>query len=140
MTRKILLCAMAVLFLCSFWPATFTVAQNVAPLNASGLVKLGDKIRYGSYSIYKIGEGIYQINDNEGHQPDGILGALGVDMYLICGDNKALMIDLGNNYISGYAGDKLRPRAKSFAPWCTGWQAKGRLNLQLRTCIRIMMA
>jgi glyoxylase-like metal-dependent hydrolase (beta-lactamase superfamily II) len=113
MTRKILLCAMAVLFLCSFWPATFTVAQNVAPLNASGLVKLGDKIRYGSYSIYKIGEGIYQINDNEGHQPDGILGALGVDMYLICGDNKALMIDLGNNYISGYAGDKLRPRANA---------------------------
>jgi glyoxylase-like metal-dependent hydrolase (beta-lactamase superfamily II) len=110
MARKVLLRATVVLFLCSCLLAVFTFAQEVAPFNASGLVKLGDKIRYGSYSIYEIGEGIYQINDNDAHQPDGLLGALGTDMYLICGEQKALMIDLGNNYIDGYTGDKLRPR------------------------------
>jgi glyoxylase-like metal-dependent hydrolase (beta-lactamase superfamily II) len=113
MARKVMLSAVAVLLLCSFLLATSAFAQEIAPFSAAGLVKLGDKIRYGSYSIFKIGEGIYQINDNEGHQPDGILGALGVDMYLVCGEKKALMIDLGNNYVGGYTGDNLRPRANA---------------------------
>ncbi len=31
-------------------------------------------------------------------------------MYLIRGTAKALLIDLGNNYIDGYAGDEIPPR------------------------------
>ena len=56
----------------------------------------------------KIGEGIYQINDPGVTTGKG--GAWGVDMYLVCGDSKALMIDLGNNYIDGYEKDLIPPR------------------------------
>jgi glyoxylase-like metal-dependent hydrolase (beta-lactamase superfamily II) len=110
MVRRSISRSAAILILCSLLGVTVAPAQEVAPFNASQLAKLGDKIRYGSYSIYKIGDGVYQINDNDSHQTDGILGANGVDMYLICGETKALMVDLGNNYIEGYAPDKLRPR------------------------------
>jgi glyoxylase-like metal-dependent hydrolase (beta-lactamase superfamily II) len=37
-------------------------------------------------------------------------GLIGTDIYLICGEEKALMIDLGNNYIDGFPGDKIAPR------------------------------
>jgi glyoxylase-like metal-dependent hydrolase (beta-lactamase superfamily II) len=110
MTKKVMQRTLAALFLFSLLLATAAHAQELAPFNASGLAKLGDKVRYGSYSIYKIGEGIYQINDRDAHQLDGIMGAQGVDMYLLCGETKALMVDSGNNYIEGYAKDKLRPR------------------------------
>jgi glyoxylase-like metal-dependent hydrolase (beta-lactamase superfamily II) len=110
MVRRVIPRSLVALFLCGLLLTTFAFAQEIAPFSASQLVKLGDKVRYGSYTIHEIGEGSYQINDNEGHQADGVLGALGVDMYLICGQTKALMIDLGNNYIDGYAPDKLRPR------------------------------
>jgi glyoxylase-like metal-dependent hydrolase (beta-lactamase superfamily II) len=89
----------------------FTVrafAQTVPPFDASGLVNLGDSVKYGSYIIYKIGEGIYKIND-PGDKTTR-LGGLGVDMYLIRGANKAFMVDLGNNYIDGFAFDLIKPR------------------------------
>lgn len=63
MARKVMSWLMVVLFLCSFLLATFAAAAEVAPFDASRLVELGDNIRYGSYKIIKIGEGIYQIND-----------------------------------------------------------------------------
>jgi glyoxylase-like metal-dependent hydrolase (beta-lactamase superfamily II) len=75
----------------------------------SKLRQLGDSVHYGSYNIYKIGEDIYKINDPG--DPEAILGGLiGTDIYLICGENKALMIDLGNNYIDGYEKDRIKPR------------------------------
>jgi glyoxylase-like metal-dependent hydrolase (beta-lactamase superfamily II) len=75
----------------------------------SRLIHLGDSIRYGSYNIFKIGEEIYKINDPG--SPEAILGGLiGTDIYLICGKEKALMIDLGNNYIDGFKGDLIAPR------------------------------
>jgi glyoxylase-like metal-dependent hydrolase (beta-lactamase superfamily II) len=100
--------AMAVLVLCSVLVTASALAQSVAPFKASSLVKLGDNAKYGSYVIYKIGEGIYQLNDPGDKATKG--GGWGVDMYLICGTNKALMIDLGNNYIDGYEKDALPPR------------------------------
>jgi glyoxylase-like metal-dependent hydrolase (beta-lactamase superfamily II) len=75
----------------------------------SKLKKLGDSVHYGSYFIYKIGEDIYKINDPG--DPEAILGGLiGTDIYLICGESKALMIDLGNNYIDGFEKDLIKPR------------------------------
>jgi hypothetical protein len=74
-------------------------AQTVAPFKASSLVKPGDEIKYGSYLIRKIGDKAYQINDPGDKTTKG--GGWGVDMYLVCGTKKALMIDLGNNYIDG---------------------------------------
>ncbi len=62
----------------------------------------------GSYVVYKIGEGLYKINDPGVTTGKG--GAWGVDMYLVCGDTRALLIDLGNNYIDGYAKDVIAPR------------------------------
>lgn len=110
MARKNMLRFITVFFLCSLLLVPFTLAQNVAPFNASGLVKLGDKTQYGIYTIYKIGEGIYQISDHELHQPDGLKGATGSAMYLIVGEKKAMIIDLGNDYIDGAAQDNLKPR------------------------------
>lgn len=89
----------------------FTVrafAQPAPPFDASGLVNPGDNVKYGSYVIYKIGDGIYKIND-PGDKATR-LGGLGVDMYLIRGADKAFMVDLGNNYIDGYAFDLIKPR------------------------------
>jgi len=75
----------------------------------SKLKQLGDSVHYGSYHIYKIGEDIYKINDPG--DPEAILGGrIGTDIYLICGDTKALMIDLGNNYIDGFEKDLIKPR------------------------------
>ena len=75
----------------------------------SKLKQLGDSVHYGSYFIYKIGADIYKINDPG--DPEAILGGLiGTDIYLICGESKALMIDLGNNYIDGYEKDLIKSR------------------------------
>jgi len=77
--------------------------------NPSKLKQLGDSVHYGSYIIYKIGADIYKINDPG--DPEAILGGLiGTDIYLICGESKALMIDLGNNYIDGFEKDMIKPR------------------------------
>lgn len=103
--KKIMLLAITTIFMCNF---AFT--QEVVPFKASLLVKLGDKIEYGIYTVCKIGEGIYQISDHDLHQPEARLGATGSAMYLICGEKKAMIIDLGNNYIDGNTGDNLKPR------------------------------
>ena len=94
--------------LCAVLPAISASAQAVAPFDSSHLVALGDAAKYGSYVVYKIGEGIYKINDPGVTTGRG--GAWGVDMYLIRGETRALMIDLGNNYIDGYEMDLIAPR------------------------------
>ena len=63
--------------------------QAVPAFNASGLVKLGDSVKYGSYSIIKLGDGIYQLEDS-GDPKAKAGGLIGVDMYLIRGTAKAL--------------------------------------------------
>lgn len=81
----------------------------VPAFDASGLVELGDATRYGSYEVIKIGDRIYELKDSG--DPRAVKGGLiGTDMYLVCGTTKALLVDLGNNYIDGYEGDKILPR------------------------------
>jgi len=105
MFRRCLLHAVIVLSIA----AVSTYAQEVPEFDASGLVKVGDSVRYGSYDVIKIGDRIYQLKDQG--DPRAVKGGLiGVDMYLICGTDKALLVDLGNNYIDGYEGDKILPR------------------------------
>jgi len=90
---------------------SFSCTQQVITngFDPSKLKQLGDSVHYGSYNIYKIGEDIYKINDPG--DPEAILGGLiGTDIYLICGESKALMIDLGNNYIDGFEKDLIKPR------------------------------
>jgi glyoxylase-like metal-dependent hydrolase (beta-lactamase superfamily II)/S-formylglutathione hydrolase FrmB len=87
---------------------TSSISQQVTPFDASTLIKPGDEVRYGSYLIRKIGDRAFQINDPGDKSTKG--GGWGVDMYLVCGTKKALMIDLGNNYITGYEKDLLKPR------------------------------
>jgi hypothetical protein len=96
MLRNVIRCTTTIFILCGLF-ALCAFAQTVPVINASALVKLGDNVRYGSYRIIKIGEGTYQINDRDSRQVNGLKGALGVDIYLICGEIKALMIDLGND-------------------------------------------
>jgi glyoxylase-like metal-dependent hydrolase (beta-lactamase superfamily II) len=91
-------------------------AQSGSSFDASPLVNPGDHVTYGSYIIYKIGDGVYKINDPGVTTGKG--GAWGVDMYLICGENKALMIDLGNNYIEGYEKDLIAPRKNAANELC----------------------
>jgi glyoxylase-like metal-dependent hydrolase (beta-lactamase superfamily II) len=87
----------------------FAVGQTVPKFDASGLVQIGDKVKYGSYEMIKIGNGIYQIKDYG--DPKALAGGrVGTDMYMILGTTKALMVDLGNNYITGYKGDAIPPR------------------------------
>jgi glyoxylase-like metal-dependent hydrolase (beta-lactamase superfamily II) len=100
--------AITVMILCIILLASSAYAQSVVSFNPSPLVKLGDSAKYGSYVIYKIGEGIYKINDPG--TATAVKGGKGVDMYLICGEKKALMVDVGNNYIDGYEKDLIAPR------------------------------
>ena len=83
--------------------------KNMDGFSTSALTSPGDSVHYGSYIIYKIGDDTYKICDpgTPGLKGGGLVG---VDMYLICGKEKALMIDLGNNYIDGYEGDLITPR------------------------------
>jgi glyoxylase-like metal-dependent hydrolase (beta-lactamase superfamily II) len=106
--RKAIHCFAPFMVLCSILFTTPAKAQAVNQFDAGKLVNQGDHVKYGSYIIYKIDEGIYQINDPGVTTGKG--GAWGVDMYLVCGDSKALMIDLGNNYIDGYEKDLIPPR------------------------------
>ena len=89
--------------------AGYAFGQAPPAFNAAGLVKPGDTMKYGSYSILKIGDRIYQFRDSGDPKAKGG-GLVGVDMYVICGATKALLVDLGNNYIDGYAGDEIPPR------------------------------
>ena len=84
------------------------IARAVAPFKASSLVKPGDEVKFGSYLIRKIGDKAFQINDPGDKTTKG--GGWGVDMYLVCGTKKALLIDLGNNYITGYEKDLVKLR------------------------------
>jgi glyoxylase-like metal-dependent hydrolase (beta-lactamase superfamily II) len=59
------------------------------------LAKLGDTAAYGPYQVIKIGDGIYQLNDERGSKTAGGAPA-GVDRYLIRGTTKALLIDPGS--------------------------------------------
>ena len=59
--------------------------------NPSGLVKLGDVVRYGSYEVIRIGDRIYQLKDS-GDPRAQKGGLIGTDMYLICGTTKALLV------------------------------------------------
>lgn len=88
--------------------STSAIARPFTPFNPATLINKGDEIRYGSYLIRKIGDKVYQINDPGDKSTKG--GGWGVDMYLVCGTKKALLIDLGNNYINGYEKDLLKPR------------------------------
>ncbi len=112
---------------------TVACAFGQAPpeFNTSGLVKLGDTVSYGSYRIIKIGDGIYQIND-PGDPKAKAGGLIGVDMYMIRGTEKALLIDLGNNYIDGYSKDEIPPRknaAEEFLAVVNG--LRGKLPLEV---------
>jgi glyoxylase-like metal-dependent hydrolase (beta-lactamase superfamily II) len=86
-------------------------AQPAAAFDASKLARPGDEVKYGSYLVRKIGDRAFQINDPGDKSTKG--GGWGVDMYLVCGTRKALLIDLGNNYIAGYEKDALKPRANA---------------------------
>ncbi len=100
-----------VIMLVSILTSSFACTQQAITtgFDPSKLKQLGDSVHYGSYYIYKIGEDIYKINDPG--DPEAILGGLiGTDIYLICGESKALMIDLGNNYIDGFEKDLIKPR------------------------------
>ena len=108
MSRSLVPRVVASLFVCTALPATPALAEGAATFDASPLVAVGDTVRYGSYTVKKIGEGIYQLDDRSPERTTG-----GVDMYLIRGETRALMVDLGNNYIVGYAPDKRTPRANA---------------------------
>jgi glyoxylase-like metal-dependent hydrolase (beta-lactamase superfamily II) len=100
-----------VIMLFSILIAGFACTQQAfaSGFDPSKLKQLGDSVHYSSYYIYKIGEDIYKISDPG--DPEAILGGLiGTDIYLICGKSKALMIDLGNNYIDGFEKDLIKPR------------------------------
>ncbi len=75
---------------------------------ASSLVKPGDSVSYGSYKIIQISDGIYQITDPGVTTGKG--GDWGVDLYLVCGKSRALVIDTGNNYMDGSEKDLIAPR------------------------------
>lgn len=91
--------------------STFVKEQPVTSFDGSMLVKTGDEVRYGSYLVRRIGDGIFQINDPGDKSTKG--GGWGVDMYLVRGSKKSLLIDLGNNYINGYEKDLLKPRFRA---------------------------
>ena len=82
--------------------------KRVESFNAALLVKPGDEVNYGSYLIRKIGNNSYQLNDPGDTNTKG--GGWGVDMYMVCGESKAMLFDLGNNYIDGYEKDLIAPR------------------------------
>ena len=65
LARKAIRCLAPLLVLCSLWFAMPAKAQSVTPFDAGKLVNQGDNVKYGSYIVYKIGDGIYQINDPE---------------------------------------------------------------------------
>ena len=111
--------------------AVCAFGQAAPAFKPTGLVKLGDSVKYGSYSIIKLGDGIYQIADR-GDPKAKAGGLIGVDMYVVLGASKALLVDLGNNYIDGYPGDAIPPRknaAEEFLAVVDG--LRGKLPLEV---------
>ena len=98
----------AALMICSLFAAHGLAQAAAATFNAAALRNTGDSVKYGSYVVHQVGDGIYKINDPGVTTGKG--GAWGVDIYLVRGRNKALVIDLGNNYMVGYAPDLIAPR------------------------------
>ncbi len=107
MMRKVIRRVLIALMICGSMTGP-AIAQAATSFSAAALINVGDNVKYGSYVVYKIGEGIYKINDPGVTTGKG--GAWGVDIYLIRGKTKALVIDLGNNYMLGYAADLIAPR------------------------------
>ncbi len=121
---------LGIFIVCITLLSTSAVGKTVAPFDASPLVTIGDSVSYGSYIIYKLDEGIFKINDPGTTTGSG--GAWGVDMYLICGEKKALMIDLGNNYINGKAGNNIAPRENAAEELrAVVYGLKGKLPLEI---------
>jgi glyoxylase-like metal-dependent hydrolase (beta-lactamase superfamily II) len=88
-------------------------------------------LNYGSYSIILLADGIYQIADR-GDPKARFGGLVGVDMYLVRGTSKALLIDLGNNYIDGYPGDLIPPRPHAAAQFLSLLDGlRGKLPLEV---------
>lgn len=106
MFRKSLLLLAALLLIA----APFASSQAPLPFNTSTLVNPGDTAHFGSYQVIKIATGIYQISD-PGDPKAKMAGLIGTDIYVINGAAKALIIDLGNNYIDGYKADEIPPPA-----------------------------
>ncbi len=105
MSRRCLKHAVLALFL-----GAIAASVDAAPaFDASVLVKPGDMVRHGSYQVIRIGDGIHQLKDS-GDPRAQKGGLIGTDMYLVRGTTKALLVDLGNNYIDGYVGDAIPPR------------------------------
>ena len=100
--------SLVVLLLCCMVFSTSGFAQTKVSFDPSKLNIPGDEVRYGSYLIRQISDGAYQINDPGDKKTKS--GGWGVDMYLVCGSDKALMIDLGNNYIKGRESNLIVPR------------------------------
>ena len=110
--------------------STSAIARPFTQFDPATLINNGDEVRYGSYLIRKIGDGIFQINDPGDKSTKG--GGWGVDMSLVCGPKTALLIDLGNNYINGYEKDLLKPRpnaAEEFLSLIDG--LSGKLPLEI---------
>jgi glyoxylase-like metal-dependent hydrolase (beta-lactamase superfamily II) len=93
--------------LCNLF-VTAGIAHAAQAFNAAALAHDGDNVAYGSYVVYRVGNGIYKINDPGVKTGKG--GAWGVDSYLVVGKARAFMVDLGNNYIDGYPQDLIAPR------------------------------
>lgn len=106
--------AVIVLFCILVSSFAYTQAATTSDFDSSKLIKPGDSVNYGSYIVYKIGDGVYKICDKGTPGLKGG-GLVGVDIYLICGKKKALMVDLGNNYMDGYKGDLITPRENAKA-------------------------
>ena len=68
--------------------APWAPGQAAPAFHASGLVKPGDAAKYGSYSIIKIGDGVYQIA-GRGDPKAKAGGLIGADMYLIRGASRS---------------------------------------------------
>ena len=84
--RVVLPSIVAVLIMSGVLLTGSAFAQPVTPFKATSLVKPGDEVRYGSYLVRKIGDGIYQLNDPGDKETKG--GGWGVDMYLVCGTKR----------------------------------------------------
>ena len=77
----------------------------LVPFISIGILAAAQMIQKGPYTVYTLADRVYRIEDaNEGNSPGIVLDADGKmvhmnncsDMYLIVGENKALLIDLSN--------------------------------------------
>lgn len=90
-------------------PSPFKFPEPDTKFHPEALVKPGDYTIYGSYRIIKTADGVFQLKD-QGDPRGKFAGLIGTDIYLILGANKALLIDLGNNYMKGFEWDGIPSR------------------------------